>query len=313
MKRFKNILVLLGGVGEDDPAMIRAASLAASNEARLTLALCLEDFGQDGPGDDLREVIVDGLRVRLMDLAETLRQRGLDADVDILFGRTFIEAILRVLRHEHDLLIRTARGRGVGGGSVSFSSTDLHLLRKCPCPVWMIHPQGGLYGTEHSGGILAAVDPNPGNENKVAINTMIMQLATSLSLLEKKPLHVVHAWYLPAQNTLMNSPWLRVPKQEVERLAEDTRRRHKTRFDKLIDEFRDIVPGMHVHFDEGRPEQVIPRVARDADVEVIVMATIGRTGIPGLIIGNVAESVLSQVDCSVLATKPPGFVTPVGP
>jgi len=29
------------------------------------------------------------------------------------------------------------------------------------------------------------------------------------------------------------------------------------------------------------------------------------------IIGNTAESILDQMDCSVIAVKPPGFVTPV--
>jgi nucleotide-binding universal stress UspA family protein len=38
---------------------------------------------------------------------------------------------------------------------------------------------------------------------------------------------------------------------------------------------------------------------------------VARTGIPGLIIGNTAESVLSKIDCSVLAVKPPNFITPV--
>ena len=36
-----------------------------------------------------------------------------------------------------------------------------------------------------------------------------------------------------------------------------------------------------------------------------------RIGIPGLIIGNTAESVLNQIECSVLAVKPPDLVTPV--
>jgi len=30
-----------------------------------------------------------------------------------------------------------------------------------------------------------------------------------------------------------------------------------------------------------------------------------------LIMGNTAEAILEQLDCSVLAIKPPGFVTPV--
>jgi nucleotide-binding universal stress UspA family protein len=43
----------------------------------------------------------------------------------------------------------------------------------------------------------------------------------------------------------------------------------------------------------------------------VVMGTVGRTGIPGLIMGNSAETILQQVDCSVLAIKPPGFIAPV--
>lgn len=41
------------------------------------------------------------------------------------------------------------------------------------------------------------------------------------------------------------------------------------------------------------------------------MGTVARTGISGVIIGNTAEAVLEQLQCSVLALKPPGFVTPV--
>jgi hypothetical protein len=43
------------------------------------------------------------------------------------------------------------------------------------------------------------------------------------------------------------------------------------------------------------------------------MGTLARTGIAGLFIGNTAEAVLHQVNCSVLTVKPEGFVTPVKP
>ena len=44
---------------------------------------------------------------------------------------------------------------------------------------------------------------------------------------------------------------------------------------------------------------------------MVVMGTVGRTGIPGFITGNTAEMILSQVESSVLAIKPKGFRTPV--
>jgi nucleotide-binding universal stress UspA family protein len=55
----------------------------------------------------------------------------------------------------------------------------------------------------------------------------------------------------------------------------------------------------------------IPALARKLGVDLVVMGTVGRGGIPGLLMGNTAEAILQQVDCSVLAIKPPGFVTSV--
>jgi nucleotide-binding universal stress UspA family protein len=41
------------------------------------------------------------------------------------------------------------------------------------------------------------------------------------------------------------------------------------------------------------------------------MGTVARTGISGFFMGNTAETILNQLNCSVLAVKPHGFVTPV--
>ncbi len=66
-----------------------------------------------------------------------------------------------------------------------------------------------------------------------------------------------------------------------------------------------------LHLPKGRARSVIPSLAAELNVDLMVMGTVGRTGIPGLIIGNTDESVLSRIHCSVLAVKPPGFATPV--
>ncbi|GAM59013.1 universal stress protein family 1 [Vibrio ishigakensis] len=43
----------------------------------------------------------------------------------------------------------------------------------------------------------------------------------------------------------------------------------------------------------------------------MVMGTLARTGIPGIVIGNTAENIVQAVSCSLVALKPPGFVSPV--
>jgi nucleotide-binding universal stress UspA family protein len=52
-------------------------------------------------------------------------------------------------------------------------------------------------------------------------------------------------------------------------------------------------------------------LAAKLEVGLIVMGTVSRTGVAGLLIGNTAGKILRQVDCSVLTVKPDGFVTPV--
>jgi len=41
------------------------------------------------------------------------------------------------------------------------------------------------------------------------------------------------------------------------------------------------------------------------------MRTVGCTGLPDVSIGSTAENALNQVNCSVMAVMPGGFVSPV--
>ncbi len=71
------------------------------------------------------------------------------------------------------------------------------------------------------------------------------------------------------------------------------------------------VEARRIYHLKGEAWQVVPEFAEKNRVDLIVMGTVGRTGVRGLIIGNTAEATLNQVQCSVLAVKPPGFETPV--
>lgn len=78
------------------------------------------------------------------------------------------------------------------------------------------------------------------------------------------------------------------------------------KFEATSDEFKVL----HVR---GAPESVIAQVAENEDVDLVIMGTIARTGIQGLLIGSTAESVLRNIECSVLVVKREGSVSPVSP
>ena len=306
MKRFKNILAVVDPVRDHDEGLERAAELARENEARLAAIVCLDELLPRGEGDVIRQAIVAGMTERLAALAAPVRERGIEVEIRIVFGEPFIEIIRRVLRAQHDLVVKVAHTADLDRG-FGFASTDLHLLRKCPCPVWMIAGDAG----EPRRGVLACVNPVSEDDRDNEVAATILELATSLAIRHGVPCHAVHAWSAPLEQIWVDSPWLQLDLADLDELAVLAEERHASSFHELVDRFRPLVAEFSAHLRKGDPAMVITDIAEELKVEVIVMSTIGRTGIAGLFIGNTAETVLSGVRCSVLAIKPRGFVSPV--
>jgi nucleotide-binding universal stress UspA family protein len=63
---------------------------------------------------------------------------------------------------------------------------------------------------------------------------------------------------------------------------------------------------------EGHPAAEIVRYARTQDIDLIVLATHGRTGLSHIVMGSVAENVVRTAPCPVLTMRPEGhqFVMP---
>jgi nucleotide-binding universal stress UspA family protein len=87
---------------------------------------------------------------------------------------------------------------------------------------------------------------------------------------------------------------------------------HKRQLEALVGRYSSEDVNQKVHLVKGKAESLIPKTAREKHVDLIVMGTVCRTGIPGFFMGTTAERTLQHVDCSVLTVKPKGFVSLVG-
>ena len=72
----------------------------------------------------------------LSEFADRYRSDDLAIDVSVEVGVPVIETIHRVLRNGHDLVI-TVEDAGPSG----FRSSTKQLLRRCPCPLWVVKPR----------------------------------------------------------------------------------------------------------------------------------------------------------------------------
>jgi nucleotide-binding universal stress UspA family protein len=99
--------------------------------------------------------------------------------------------------------------------------------------------------------------------------------------------------------------------EQMERYVEDSRAEAGKALEHLLAGFPDWPRRRFVHLLKGEPSDVIAEFAKTGRIDLIVMGIVARSGIGGLLIGSTAESILQRVDCSVLAIKPEGFVSPV--
>ena len=322
MKRFKRILCVTSGQDASQVALDRAVKLAETNQASLAVAGIAPELPSGaGPlgfgrrSEALQSAAESDLRQRLEEIAAGYRDR-IKIEVEILTGVPFLEIIRDVLRNGRDLVIK-APDPGDWLDRL-FGSDDMHLLRKCPCPLWLIKPTAPKSYRR----VIAAVDvsdeyPDAEIQTRWALNRDVLRLASSVALADFAELHVVSAWQAVGESVLRGA-FVNTPTEDISAYVEEVRRREQHNLDRLIGEAggylgKDTLEYLkpQLHLVKGPPRREIPVIAQKLQADLVVMGTVARTGVPGLLMGNTAETILNQIECSVLAVKPDGFVTPV--
>jgi nucleotide-binding universal stress UspA family protein len=116
---------------------------------------------------------------------------------------------------------------------------------------------------------------------------------------EAEDVHCIHVSDIPADLLATSTYYVTGPSEQyIEQVREESR--------KGLDEFvRKNLAGMPVKtaFLEGRPFVEIIRYARTNKIDLIVIATHGRTGLKHVLFGSVAEQVVRKAPCPVLVVK----------
>ncbi len=223
-------------------------------------------------------------------LVEEAKEAGVKASSIVSMGKSWQKLIQHVNEDNHDLLVVGTRNAG-SIQRILFGSTGMKLLRYCPCPVWVTKPVP-------DDGVKTVLVAHDFTE----IGRNALHLGASVAQLWKGELIVLHALEL-LQN--IGLPVAQMGESEVEVRVDAARQR-------VLTEIATLDPRIKadVQIVVGEPEEPVLKTIDERGVDLIVMGTMGRTGVSGLLIGNTAERLLPQLDCSVLAVKPEGFRGP---
>ena len=302
MEPFKRILVDVDAAATAHPALERAVRLARSCGATLTITDVMTVPPHARLPAALEEEMVSDRRQQLARIASTVTD--VRAESRLLVGRPATVLIQEVLRSNHDLLMRSHARDLTTPGPKPFGAVDMELLRKCPCPVLLVrhgspapHPQ-----------IVAAINASTEETEEQMLNAKIVELSLLMaSHLDASAPMLLQAWAPVAERTIRSH----AAGDQFAVYVEDARQRATADLTRLAQSFESRVAGLQSTLRRGKPEDVIPEFVVAEGIDLVVMGTVARAGIAGMLIGNTAERVLRKLPCSVLTVKPDGFVSPV--
>ena len=305
---FKKILVATD-FSEDSAAALRlAAWVAHQSSGELVLTHVVEDLRratmgmsyrakQDllaGDGHIYEKEIRYASDQKLQGLLQTLNEASVAISHETLLGEAFVEITHAVQQEGVDLVMLGTRGM-TGWKQFFVGSTARKLIRNCPSAVWVVKK-------EHAAApkvILAPTDFSDASRKAVLAGLWLAEKANA----EFHLVHVIDSKDVP-DDLLEHIPPGSSVRQEINKEAEQ-------RLDEFLSSLETDVSRVVSHLTWGHPWYEISRIAIKHRADLITLGTVGRSGVKGIVLGNTAERVLDNCDCSILTVKPDDYVSPI--
>ena len=321
MSGFKHVLCALTELHKPDEVIAHAAHICRCHNARLTVLLVMEPLPPNAnmvmesfSYIETFQSMQEAAKERLEQIAEDWRDK-IQFDTELRVGHAFAEIGKASAELNADLVLKVAKTDLLDR---LFGSDDMRLMRKCPVPVWMIHHGDSLQCKR----IVAAVDVNYHySDEELAIrkqlNENVVVQAAQIAVQENAELHIVHVMDSHI-DMIVYDGIVDLGAHAYSLDEQDTKHERELALQALVDLIRaanpdDIIAKLNIQtsVQSGIPRRDIPQIVKNLSADVLVMGTVARIGVPGFFMGNTAESILNQVECSVLALKPHGFVSPL--
>jgi nucleotide-binding universal stress UspA family protein len=277
--RVKKILVASDLSPRAEKALARTLSVAAAQGAMLSTLHVMEDQWED---EDQAATIEETLHHTLQRLSPAY-----DGPVTlrVVAGKPFVEIIRRAREEAADLIVVGAHGANFIK-DLFFGTTAEKVIRKGERPVLVVKqtPQGPYQR------VLVAVDFSKDSRRALEL---------ALRLAPQAEFSVLHTYagfdgqlrrggVTEAEIARLRRQWAKEARQELETFLRDVNCGN-TSVKRILK--------------YGRASHVITQMAKRLRADLVAVGTTGRTGLPYILLGNVAEHVLREVPCDVLVAR----------
>lgn len=218
---------------------------------------------------------------------------------EVVFGRPWFE-ILRAAEASRKTLIICGTRSKSSVSRLLFGNTGHKLLRNAPGPVWLLKPQ---IDDDAVLDVLAATDLSE-------IGTDVISAGVTIGRAFPVQLTVMHALDAGLDRRMAHSG---ASDEEIANwCAEDEVRAEEQLHEQLSDtDFRTLATGVQTKITKGPAVACVLSTIEELDIDLLIIASSGREGIPRMLFGNTVERLLPELPCSLLTIKPDDFVCPI--
>lgn len=311
MKQFRDILVY--AEVDDEECLRQVVAIAAAHGAAITVCEIVDPppKSQDSHGviERLSKLRWSRAFQRLRRIVDQFAEHML-IDYSVFAGVPFIVITEQVVTQDFDLVVHISDPVRESSAT-GLNATGMHLMRKCPCAIWALHPLQPNQSTN----VVLALDRERTDETSAAEAFAITIAETALALAEARDgdLHIIHAWR-PYGDDILDDPELGLDDEERRTYHQQQRRENEQWFKRItqrIESMSDDPVRVKSHLIEGRVVPTVESVVQEEAGGMLVLGTVGTSANPGVLIGPTTESILAACGVPVLALKPPNFVTPL--
>ena len=303
--RLNSLLVLQDAYAETMKALAFAAEVGEGAELSevkvLDIQPPLSAFWQELISDELEETPLYHRHKTLREMVRGFEFGDAEVMTQVKSGRAVVQAVRTAVEEDRQMIIKAA------GSQVSdylFGSLDFRLVRYSPVPVLLVHPKAPIRPQR----ILVALNPEAEGE-ETQLNADLLTKASELATHFHCRLGVVSVFSSPraVMGHVADTEFL----ERMERHEKNKRKQCREHLLELLRSASKKIDPDDVFVDTGRPSEVILSAVDEFDPDLLVIGSVARQGIAGLLIGNTAERVMRSIDCSLLTIKPSRFKCPI--
>lgn len=291
----QTILVTVNTEHSTHVALDKAEQLAKQTHAELHLLTSTydsitqySDFLSEPQYLQIQQHMLSNKEALLDEIADEIENDGVKCINHVRFTPNIADALDDLTAALDIDLVMKRKSEDLDQINPFYTPTDRQCIRHSHKPLWLVNDDELTYQS-----IVVAIDPISGDKAHQILNEKIVLFSRWLA--DKYDANVI---YINVYEAPIQTVGFEMAAIAYDDLLDNVARHHEEAMNEFA-KAHDIDPKNCI-IDMGDPAQIIAHNCDTHKADLLIIGTVGRSGIAGFFIGNTVEDVLGKVHCEVL-------------